>query len=112
MVLHGRKEKMRSRFKNIIKSERPVLVDFYAAWCEPCKEVLPILKEVKGTFRESIRIIKVDVDKNPFIASHYQVKSIPTLMLFKQGAVQWTCVGMVEKSKLTSAIKQHVIRRE
>jgi thioredoxin 1 len=103
---------MRSRFKNIIKSERPVLVDFHAAWCEPCKEVSPILKAIKSTFRERIRIIKVDVDKNPFIASHYQVKSIPTLLLFKGGAVQWTCVGLVEKSQLTSVIRQHVIKRE
>ena len=99
---------MKRRFKNIIKSERPVLVDFYAEWCQPCKQVPPILKEVKGIFKESVRIIKVNVDKNPFIASHYQVKSIPTLMLFKSGAVQWTGVGVVDKSELTCVIDQHV----
>lgn len=103
---------MRSKFKSIIKSERPVLVDFYADWCQPCKEVSPILKEIKSTFRESIRIIKVDVDKNPFIASHYQVKSIPTLILFKQGTVQWTSVGLVEKSMLASVISRYVIRKK
>ena len=99
---------MSSRFKSIIKSERPVLVDFYADWCQPCKEVSPILKEVKDTFKENIRIIKVNVDNKPYIASLYQVKSIPTLILFKQGTVQWSCVGLVDKAEITSVINQHV----
>ncbi|TDO05732.1 thioredoxin [Sunxiuqinia elliptica] len=99
---------MSRRFKSIIKSERPVLVDFYADWCEPCKQIPPILKKVKNNFKESVRIIKVNVDNNPFIASHYQVRSIPTLILFKKGDVQWTGVGIVDAGELSSVISQHV----
>lgn len=99
---------MRRRFKSIIKSERPVLVDFYAEWCQPCKQVPPVLKEVKDRFKESIRIIKVNVDRNPFIASHYRVKSIPTLILFKSGDVQWTREGIVDQSELTSVIDKYI----
>ncbi|MHA7110021.1 thioredoxin [Sunxiuqinia elliptica] len=99
---------MSRRFKSIIKSERPVLVDFYADWCEPCKQIPPILKKVKNNFKESVRIIKVNVDNNPFIASHYQVRSIPTLILFKKGDVQWTGVGIVDASELSSEISKHV----
>ncbi|WP_339736239.1 thioredoxin [uncultured Sunxiuqinia sp.] len=99
---------MRQKFNRIIKSERPVLVDFYADWCQPCKQIPPILKEVKSTFKESIRIVKVNVDNNPFIASHYQVKSIPTLILFKQGSVQWTGEGIVDQSELYSVITKHL----
>ena len=99
---------MRQKFNRIIKSERPVLVDFYADWCQPCKQIPPILKEVKSTFKENIRIIKVNVDNNPFIASHYQVKSIPTLILFKQGSVQWTKEGIVDQSELNSVITRHL----
>ncbi len=99
---------MSRRFKSIIKSERPVLVDFYADWCEPCKQIPPILKKVKNNFKESVRIIKVNVDNNPFIASHYQVRSIPTLILFKKGDVQWTGVGIVDASELSSVISEHV----
>ena len=99
---------MKRRFKNIIKSERPVLVDFYADWCQPCKQVSPILKEVKDTFKESVRIIKVNVDHKPLLASHYHVKNIPTLMLFKEGTVRWTCVGLVNKSELTMVLDKYI----
>jgi len=96
------------RFKSIIKSERPVLVDFYAEWCQPCKQIPPVLKEIKNRFKESVRIIKVNVDNNPFIASHYQVKSIPTLILFKEGDVQWSKEGLVDQSELASVIDKYV----
>lgn len=99
---------MSKRFNRIIKSERPVLVDFYAEWCEPCKQIPPILKEVKSNFKESIRIVKVNVDDNPFIASYYRVKSIPTLILFKEGSVQWTGEGIVDQSELNAVINQYV----
>lgn len=99
---------MSRRFKSIIKSERPVLVDFYADWCQPCKAIPPILKEVKSTFKESIRIVKVNVDNNPFIASHYQVKSIPTLILFKEGNVQWIAEGIVDPNELSSVITRYI----
>ncbi|MGQ7870476.1 thioredoxin [Sunxiuqinia sp. sy24] len=99
---------MSERFKSIIKSERPVLVDFYADWCQPCKLIPPILKEVKSAFKQSIRIVKVNVDNNPFIASQYRVKSIPTLILFKEGAIQWTGEGIVDPSELNSVITHHL----
>lgn len=99
---------MRSRFKSIIKSERPVLVSFYADWCHPCKELQPILKEVKEHFKENIRIVKVNVDSKPLIASLCQVSGIPTLILFKQGTARWTGIGVINKPELTSVIEKYV----
>ena len=96
---------MNTKFQNIINSKRPVLVDFYADWCEPCKQIPPILKEVKQDLREGIRIIKVNVDKNPFIATQYQIRSIPTLIIFKNGAPRWTGVGVCEADKLKEVIR-------
>ncbi len=100
--------RINSRFRHIIKSDRPVLVDFYADWCQPCKQVQPILQEVKSEFRENIRILKVNVDKNPLIASQFRVKSIPTLILFKAGNVKWTGEGVHGVLELTNIIKQFV----
>ena len=76
---------MNGRFLNIINSDKPVLVDFFAEWCGPCKQMSPVLKEVKSELKENIRIIKVDVDKNPMIATHYQINSIPTVIVLKKG---------------------------
>jgi thioredoxin 1 len=73
---------MNPRFLNIINSSKPVVVDFYAEWCEPCKQVPSILKEVKSELRRNVKIVKVDVDKNPLIVSRYQVQSIPTVIVF------------------------------
>jgi len=85
---------MLGKFKNIINSSRPVLVDFYADWCGPCKQMPSILKQVKEEMRDQVRIIKVDVDRNPHIASKYQIRSIPTVMIFKNGEAKWTGQGV------------------
>ena len=99
---------MNGRFVNIINSEKPVLVDFYADWCGPCKQMPTILKEVKSELKDNIRIIKVDVDKNPVIATRFQIRSIPTVIIFKNGQPCWTGVGLHTANELTSVLKQHL----
>lgn len=99
---------MIGKFKNIINSNRPVLVDFYADWCVPCKQIPPILKEVKEEFREHLRIIKVDVDRNPNIATQYQIRSIPTVMLFKNGEAKWTGMGVRSAAEIKLMVQQEM----
>lgn len=99
---------MHGRFVSIINSDKPVLVDFYADWCSPCKQMPPILKEVKSELKENVRIIKVNVDKNPAIASHYQIRSIPTVIIFKNGEPCWTGVGLRPAHELKAALKQQL----
>ncbi|TCN67617.1 thioredoxin [Acetobacteroides hydrogenigenes] len=98
---------MRTNFETIIGSERPVLVDFYAEWCGPCKMQAPVLKDIAAEVGDMVRIIKVDVDKNPKVAAEYQVKGVPTLILFKNGKVQWRQSGMLPKQQLLSVINQY-----
>ena len=97
---------MNAKFQNIINSKRPVLVDFYADWCGPCKEMPAILKQVKEDLKEGVRIVKVNVDKNPFIATQYQIKSIPTLIVFKNGSPHWTGVGVQNASEIKKVLRQ------
>ena len=93
-------------FNEIIQSDKPVLVDFFAEWCGPCKMMAPILKDVKKEVGESASIIKVDVDKNPQAAQEYQVQGVPTLILFKSGKPLWRQSGVVPKAGLVGVIKQ------
>ena len=95
-------------FNELIQSEKPVLVDFFATWCGPCKTMAPILKEVKLEIGDTASIYKVDVDKNPEAASAYQVQGVPTLILFQNGKVLWRQSGVVPKSGLVSVIKKYV----
>lgn len=93
-------------FNEMIQSPKPVLVDFTAAWCGPCKMMAPILKEVKQEVGDSATIIKVDVDQSPEAAQAYNVQGVPTLILFKEGKILWRQSGVVQKNSLTKIIKQ------
>lgn len=93
-------------FTEIIKGEKPVLVDFYADWCGPCKMMAPILKEVKNRMGDDLTIVKIDTEKNPDVAIRYQVRGIPTLILFKEGQILWQKAGVMVADQLESIIKQ------
>jgi thioredoxin 1 len=93
-------------FSNLIKSETPTLVDFYADWCGPCKMMKPILEELKNQVGDEAKIIKIDVDKNPTIANIYQVKGVPTLALFKNGELKWKQAGVAQVAYLKRVIEQ------
>jgi len=96
-------------FNEIIQSDKPVLVDFFAVWCGPCKMMAPILKDVKHEIGDTATIIKVDVDKNPHAAQDYQVQGVPTLILFKNGKPLWRQSGVVPKAGLTAVIKKFTV---
>lgn len=96
----------KNSFSEVIKGDTPVLVDFYADWCGPCKMVPPILKELKKRMGDAIHILKVDTEKNPDVAIRYQVRGIPNLILFKHGKVIWQQAGVVQAGQLEQIIKQ------
>jgi thioredoxin 1 len=98
---------MKSSFTKIIDSETPVLVDFYADWCGPCKMLAPILKQVKDELGTTIKIVKIDVDKNQAIASKYQVRGVPTMLLFKNGKQLWRESGVLQKDAIIQIVKSH-----
>lgn len=98
---------MKNSFNNIIDSETPVLVDFFAEWCGPCKMLAPILKQVKDELGDSIKVIKIDVDKNQPLAAKYQVRGVPTMILFKEGKQLWRQSGILQKNDLISIINSN-----
>lgn len=94
-------------FSELINSDKPTLVDFYAEWCGPCKMMKPILEQVKNSVGEGVRIIKIDVDKNPAIAHAFQIRGVPTLALFKKGELKWMQAGVLQAYQIEKIIKQY-----
>lgn len=93
-----------SKFSDIINKDKLVLVDFFAEWCGPCKMMSPVLKQVKDNLGNRVSIIKIDVDKNQSLAAKYQVRGVPTLMLFKNGEQVWRQSGLLQKDDLINII--------
>ena len=98
---------MKSNFSEIINSDTPVLVDFFAHWCGPCKMLAPILTQVKETLGDTIKIVKIDVDKNELLATKYQARGVPTMLLFKNNKQIWRQSGVLQKNEIISIIKSH-----
>jgi len=93
-------------FRTIVASKKPVLIDFFAEWCGPCKTVAPILKEVAKEMGDDVKIIKIDIDKNPTLAQKLNVRSVPTLMIYKEESMLWRQSGLVPKAQLIKALKE------
>lgn len=92
-------------FGDIIQGSRPVLVDFSAEWCGPCKMMPPILKEVKDKLGDKVTILKMDIDRNPAVAEAYQIQSVPTLIVFRDGQIRWRQSGVVRAEQLRSVLE-------
>jgi thioredoxin 1 len=95
---------MKGNFNSIINENRPVIVDFHALWCGPCKAQSPVLKEIADEMGERIRVIKIDVDQNQDLANQYHIQSVPTLMIFKNGKVEYKQTGVHSKSQLMNTL--------
>lgn len=95
------------KFEDIIKSEKPVLIDFFATWCGPCQMMHPILEDLAKTVGEKARIIKIDIDKNQELASIYNVRSVPTLMIFKNGELKWRASGVTQAPALEAELEKY-----
>jgi thioredoxin 1 len=98
---------MAKTFAEIVNSNTPTLVDFYAEWCGPCKTMKPILDDIKTKVGKGASVLKIDVDKNPKAAAAYKIKGVPTLILFKNGQIKWRQSGVVSANQLQQIIKQH-----
>ena len=97
-----------SKFQELINAEQPVLVDFHAEWCGPCKSLAPIIKEVKSEFGARLKIVKIDVDKNQLLARKLGIKGVPTMILYNGGKQLWRQSGVVPKNELIRIIQSHI----
>lgn len=98
---------MKANFNTIINDTKPVIVDFHALWCGPCKAQSPILKDLASELGDRVRVIKIDVDQNPAVAGQYRIQSVPTLIVFKNGQILWRHSGVVSKSELLGVLNQN-----
>lgn len=98
---------MKESLQRVLNDNKPVLVDFFAEWCGPCKAQAPVLKEVKSEIGDNVRIIKIDVDKSPAIAQQFQISGVPTLVLFRNGRPVWRQSGVATRKQLVDLIRQH-----
>lgn len=97
-----------SEFKELINKDQPILLDFFAEWCGPCKMQAPILEDLKKRVKDQATIIKIDVDKNPAVAAQFGIRSVPTLMIFKNGTVKWKRSGVFSAKELEHLIRQNL----
>ena len=100
--------KRKPKFKDLIGSPKPILVDFYATWCGPCKALSPVIKEVKQELGDKMRVLKVDIDKNRSVANKYKIQSVPTLAIFQRGKIIWRESGMKTKNQLLKIANQNM----
>jgi thioredoxin 1 len=94
-------------FHELIKSDKPLLVDFYADWCGPCKAMNPVIKEVAKAVEGKGKVIKINIDKNVKAAQNYQVQAVPTFMIFKNGNIIWRHAGMIDKASIMNVLNQN-----
>ncbi len=99
---------MKGNFGKLINGDKPVLIDFFATWCGPCKALTPVIKEVAGATKDKVRVVKMDVDKNQQIAQQFQVRGVPTLMLFQNGKVLWRQSGVQSKQQILQQIEPYI----
>lgn len=99
---------MKGNFQKLINGEKPVLIDFHALWCGPCKMLAPIIKEVAQDLSGKVRVVKIDIDKNQALAQRYQVRGVPTLALFKDGEIVWRESGVKTKHQIVSSVEEKI----
>ena len=93
---------------DVVNAERPVLLDFWAEWCGPCKAIAPLLDDIANDYGDRLQVVKINIDENPLTAPKYNIRSIPTLLLFKDGTVAAQQVGAVSKAQITAFLDQHI----
>jgi len=93
-------------FNEIINGDKPVLVDFFATWCGPCKAMTPVVESLGKSLQGQARVLKIDIDKNETVANKYQIQSVPTFIIFKKGQILWRYSGVMDKSALEQQVRQ------